>query len=73
MDNTNILQLPQMQTNTLDSTTIYWSNIYDNSCKENKMDKAFKIIKSLMDKKIIKDDISIKEFMEICEVISKEI
>ena len=41
--------------------------------RESKVDKAFKIIKSLMDKKIIKDDISVKEFMEICEAISKEI
>jgi len=41
--------------------------------KESKMDKAFKIIKSLMDKKIIRDDISVKEFMDICEVISKEV
>lgn len=41
--------------------------------KESKMDKAFKIIKKLMDCKMIKEDISVKEFMDLCEIISREI
>lgn len=40
---------------------------------ESRMDKAFKIIKALMDEKMIKEDLTVKEFMNICEAISKVI
>lgn len=38
-----------------------------------KICKAFNIIKSLMDNDIIKEDISSKKFIDMFEIISKEI
>lgn len=47
---------------------LFHSTVY---VERSNMDKAFKIIKALMDEKMIKEDLTVKEFMNICEAISK--
>lgn len=53
----------------------YWYPIYYPTIQyvESKVDKAFKIVKKLIDMKILKDELTVGKFIELVNEISKDL
>jgi hypothetical protein len=79
----NSLQLSNGTLNVFDSVQNCWTpwndwcthyHYYQNYCSptEDRMSKAFRIVKSLMDKKIVEAK-TVKQFIDLVDTISKEL